>query len=329
MQNTSENGTFILQWHITHRCNLRCSHCYQDDYAAFQSNDAFESILGQYKMLLNSLGMKGCLNVTGGEPLTHPGLFSILDRAKEYGLETAVLTNGTLIGKREARRLKASGVDYVQVSLDGMRKTHDEIRGEGSFDQAMRGIRWLCSEGIFTTVSFTAQQRNVRDFPRLARHCRNVGVDKLWFDRVVIPDEDDHDGLSLNAKQSKDLFRKAAKLSRTTPTRCIRALQFLACEGAPVYRCTAASSLLALLANGDVMACRRIPLVLGNIRDQDLSSIYFTNPEAIAIREADSPAECATCTHVPYCGGGAKCIAYARTRDYTAPDPDCPLLNNL
>lgn len=327
MGNDPGNGAFILQWHITHRCNLRCAHCYQDDFSAFESGEAVETVLGQYLELLGKLGMKGCLNVTGGEPLTHPDLFSILTRAKDLGLETAILTNGTLIGRREARRLKSCGVDYAQVSLDGMRKTHDGIRGEGSFDSAMQGIRWLRAEGVFTTVSFTAQQANVKDFPKLARHCRDAGVGKLWFDRVVIPAKEGGDRLSLTASQSGNLFRKAARLSRTTPTRCIRALQFLECEGGPVYRCTAGERLLAVLANGDVMACRRLPIVLGNINDQSLASIYFTNPDAIALREGGVPAACSSCTHALSCGGGAKCIAYARMGDYTAADPDCPLLH--
>ena len=320
------NGTFILQWHITHRCNLRCAHCYQDDYTAFESGEAVQAVLGQFQELLDALGMRGYLNVTGGEPLAHPDLFSILMQAKDLGLRTAVLTNGTLIGRSKARHLKACGVEYVQVSLDGMRATHDSIRGDGNFDAAMRGIRWLRAENIFTTVSFTAQQRNVKDFAKLAKHCKNTGVDKLWFDRVVIPIEEDHERLSLTPEQSASLFRKAAKLSRTTPTRCIRALQFLECEGAPVYRCTAGEQLLAVLANGNVMPCRRLPIVLGNVHDQDLLSMYSSNPDAIALREGGVPAACSSCTHAASCGGGAKCIAYARTRDYTAADPDCPLL---
>ena len=294
---------------------------------AFETGDALDAVLGQYAALLDKLGMKGYLNVTGGEPLTHPELFPVLCRARDIGLVTAVLTNGTLIGRREARRLKACGVDYVQVSLDGMRETHDAIRGEGSFDAAMQGIRWLRSEDIFTTVSFTAQQANVKDFAKLAKLCRDADVGKLWFDRVVVPAGEDRGQLSLTARQCQGLFRKAARLSRTTPARCIRALQFLECEGAPVYSCTAGSRLLAVLANGDVMACRRLPIVLGNVREQDLASIYFTSPDAIALREGSAPAACSSCAHVSACGGGAKCIAYARTGNYSAADPDCPLLS--
>ena len=324
---TTGNGLFTLQWHITHRCNLRCTHCYQDDFTALESVDAMGRVVEQYVELLSRLGMRGFLNVTGGEPLVHPGLFTLLDRAKDAGLETAVLTNGTLIGKREARRLKACDVDYVQVSLDGIRKTHDSIRGSGSFDKAVQGIRHLRSEGIFTTVSFTAQRRNIGDFPKLARFCREADVNKLWFDRVVVPVEEDTDRLSVGARQYRALVRKAAKLARTTPATCIRALQFLECgPDAPVYRCTAGERLLAVLANGDVMPCRRLPMVLGNLRDESLASIYFQSEGAVALRESDVPAACSACPHAATCSGGAKCIAYARGEGFSAADPDCPLV---
>ena len=76
------DGWFTLQWHITHRCNLRCTHCYQDDYSAFESRDSLSEILDQYGSLLNALNMHGYLNITGGEPLTHPDLFWLLSEAR-------------------------------------------------------------------------------------------------------------------------------------------------------------------------------------------------------------------------------------------------------
>ena len=163
------NGVFTLQWHITHRCNLRCKHCYQDDYTAFESADALFDVLGQYETLLRENRFKGFLNITGGEPLTHPELFRLLEEAKKRGVTTAVLTNGTLIGRVEAMRLKACGVDYVQVSLDGTEKTHDAIRGKGSFARAVSGIHALLAQNIFTDVSFTAQRENKDELPALFR----------------------------------------------------------------------------------------------------------------------------------------------------------------
>ena len=320
-------GNFTLQWHITHRCNLRCTHCYQDDYTAFESGEALGGILRQYGELLKKYSFKGYLNITGGEPMTHPSLFWLLEEAAKMNIKTAVLTNGTMIGKREARMLKACGVYYVQVSLDGMEKAHDRIRGEGSFRRAVSGIQALRNAGIFTTVSFTAQRENLGELPRLARFCRDIGVNKLWYDRVVIPKSEDISRLSLTTKDFVKLSRRAARLNSKGMVSCARALQFIPCRQKDIYRCTAGDRLLTVLADGSVMACRRLPIVSGNVRERSLLDIYGNDPELIKLRSAGVPKECEECAYSKLCAGGAKCIAYAKSGRYDIPDPDCSFID--
>ena len=326
MENITYNGFFTLQWHITHRCNLRCSHCYQDDYSAFSSRKSLEAVLNQYSRLLEEYGFKGYLNITGGEPLAHPDLFWLLEEAGNRGITTAVLTNGTLIGRREAAELKRLDVDYVQVSLDGLRETHDKIRGEGSFDLAIRGIRELKAQGIYVTVAFTAQRENHKELGRLADFCNNLGADKLWFDRVVIPKDEDKNNLSLSSKEYSALCRKASRLNRQGKISCARALQFISCKEKNIYSCNAGSRLLAILADGTVMPCRRLPIEAGNVTQSELLTIYRESPELIKLRKSEIPEKCKPCKYAQSCRGGAKCIACAKSGRYDIPDPDCPLI---
>ena len=326
MENITYNGFFTLQWHITHRCNLRCSHCYQDDYSAFSSRKSLEAVLNQYSRLLEEYGFKGYLNITGGEPLAHPDLFWLLEEAGNRGITTAVLTNGTLIGRREAAELKRLDVDYVQVSLDGLRETHDKIRGEGSFDLAIRGIRELKAQGIYVTVAFTAQRENHKELGRLADFCNNLGADKLWFDRVVIPKNEDKNNLSLSSKEYSALCRKASRLNRQGKISCARALQFIPCKGKNIYSCNAGSRLLAILADGTVMPCRRLPIEVGNVTQSELLTIYRESPELIKLRKSEIPEKCKPCKYAQSCRGGSKCIACAKSGRYDIPDPDCPLI---
>lgn len=318
-------GDFTLQWHITHRCNLRCTHCYQDDYSSFEDRASLLKILDQYETLLKTYRLKGHLNITGGEPMTHPDLFWLLKEAAKRDLSTGVLTNGTLIGLREAKRLRACGVDYVQVSLDGTEKVHDAIRGEGSFRRAVNGIYALRAQGIFTSVSFTAQRENIKELPKLARYCRDIGASKLWFDRVIIPADEDVNHLSLTTEEFLRLSRKAARLSRRYRVSCVRALQFIPCKHQQVYHCSAGENLLIVLADGSVMACRRLPIVIGNVNESDLLTLHRDSPEMIALRSVGIPAGCRDCKYADRCAGGAKCVTYARTGRYDLPDPDCPL----
>ena len=318
-----EQRPFTLQWHITHRCNLRCAHCYQTDYSAFASPDALFNAAEDYAALLETTGRRGFVNLTGGEPMTHPALFDLTAWLREHGIPFALLTNGTLISKREAKQLKAQGVTYVQVSLDGMRRTHDRIRGEGSFDMAVQGLSCLLQAGIDATVSFTAQSENRKDLPRLARFCRDLGVRKLWFDRVVIPAAEDTEGLSLSPKEAAKLMKTASHLARRCPVSCQRALQFLYAGGAP-YQCRPGQDHLTLLADGTVLACRRLPLPLGKLPETSLVDIWQTSPLLNELKTHPAQEGCRGCPHENTCRGGAKCIAYAKTGDWRVTDPDCP-----
>lgn len=316
---------FTLQWHITHRCNLRCRHCYQEDYSAFESLTDAEIILQQYCILLKTYGCNGRLNITGGEPLTHPHLFDLLHAARSKGIKTGVLTNGTLIGTWEARKLKACGVDYVQVSLDGTEKVHDAIRGKGNFEKAVNGICALRSQGIFTSVSFTAQNNNCRELKKLAAFCDDIGADKLWFDRVIIPEEEDSEKLTLSADSFRKLCRTAARLNRKGKVFCGRALQFIPCSSKLVYHCSAGENLLVVLASGDVMPCRRLPLIIGNIRETDLLTLHQNSSVMKKLRAIGIPQGCMACSYASLCRGGSKCVAYAKTGRFDIPDPDCIL----
>ena len=316
---------FTLQWHITHRCNLRCQHCYQQDYSAFEDWTETQNILEQFCALLQAYGCQGRLNITGGEPLTHPHLFDLLRLARSRGIHTGVLTNGTLIGTWEARKLKACGVDYVQISLDGMEKVHDAIRGKGSFEKAVNGIYALRTQGIFTSISFTAQNNNRHELKKLAAFCDDIGVNKLWFDRVIIPAAEDHEQLTLSAENFQQLCRTAARLNKKGKVFCGRGLQFIPCRNKLIYHCSAGENLLIVLANGDVMPCRRIPLVIGNVRESDLLTLHQNAPVMQALRAAGIPQGCRSCTYADLCRGGSKCLAYAKTGRFDIPDPDCPL----
>lgn len=314
---------FTLQWHITHRCNLRCQHCYQEDYSAFESSETLNAILEQYCDLLKAYHCKGRLNITGGEPLTHPYLFELLRLAWSKGIKTGVLTNGTLIGEWEARKLKACHVDYVQVSLDGMKKIHDSIRGKGSFEKAINGIYALKSKGIFTSISFTAQNHNYQELRKLSSFCSYIGADKLWFDRVIIPAAEDNENLMLSAENFRKLCRTAAHLKGKVF--CGRALQFIPCKNKLIYHCSAGENLLVVLANGDVMPCRRIPLTIGNVKENTLLTLHRDSPVMHELRAVGIPQACSRCNYAGLCRGGSKCVSYAKTGRFDVPDPDCML----
>ena len=320
---TVYRGRHVLQWHITHRCNLRCSHCYQDDYARETSGEELFSALDAYERFVRGRALDAQINLTGGEPLAHPDFFALAREIRRRRMALGVLSNGTLIGDETAERLSDLDPLFVQISLDGTRAVHDAIRGAGSFERAMYGVDALKRRGVRVNVSFTAQSRNYRCLAPLALYCRAHRVDKLWFDRVVVPREEDAEGLSLTTEQFRALVKTAGRLSRLGLVDCGRSLQFLGAKNAEVYHCSAGGELLILLADGGLMPCRRLPYVIGNIHDGEMEDIVSRSEIMRSLADAPLPEGCRECEHAARCRGGAKCVTCAQTGDPFAKDVNC------
>ena len=322
-------GLFVLQWHITHRCNLHCVHCYQGDYAAEMKPDLLREGLEKYLALLHGRGLEGQVNLTGGEPLLHPEFWDLAQEIRRENLRLGVLTNGTLICEETARRLSKLRPCFVQVSLDGTREHHDIIRGAGAFDRALAGIDCLKRNGVRVHVSFTAQKRNYRDFPLLAKVCRKHRVDKLWWDRVV---SSDTQNLALSTEEFAAVSADAARCRRRyrrlhdkSMVSCGRALQFLAAGRPCRYRCGAGGDLLIYLADGSIMPCRRLPYVIGNIRDGGLEETIAASEIMRRLAKPYVPEGCENCRHSLTCRGGARCVTLAQTGRLNVRDVNCTL----
>ena len=129
----------VVVWNVTRRCNLKCVHCYAQATATAPEG---ELSLNQGLALLDDLKAFGVPVVlfSGGEPLMHPNLLTLVEHAVTLGMRAVISTNGTLIDRDMAGRLKHFGLSYVGISLDGMEATHDRFRGQaGAFAAAMAG----------------------------------------------------------------------------------------------------------------------------------------------------------------------------------------------
>ncbi len=327
----------LLQWHLTERCNLRCAHCYQESYQGRELAPAdWEAVLAQFVDLLHSAPTRipGHITVTGGEPFILTDFFALLERfaAHRRDFSFAVLTNGTLIDAAAARQLKALGVGFVQVSVEGTESTHERIRGAGSYRRAVTAIEQLVKAGVRTMISFTAHRDNYREFPAVAELGYRLKAARVWADRLIpqgqgaalsellmSPDET-HEFIRIMAEARKAAQRR---WFNHTEIAMHRALQFLEGGGLP-YRCTAGESLLTLQANGDLLPCRRMPIVVGNVLQMPLAELYQSSPLLRALRDRERiSVGCEACAFARLCRGGLRCLAYAVTGDPFHADPGC------
>lgn len=324
-----EKALHYLQWHITHTCNLRCAHCYQDNYTESMSGVELEKILQQYCEFLENRNLRGQINLTGGEPLLHPDFFTLAQKIRAKNLRLGILTNGTLIDEKMADRIAELHPVFVQISLDGTKEYHDQIRGEGNYCKSMLAVDLLKARGVKVLVSFTAQKSNYRTFAGLAKDCRRHHVDKLWWDRVVTQTKEEEEVLALSTRQFRTLVYQANLLSflyRRKGKSMIsnsRALQNACGLSGSNYICSAGHNLLIILANGDLMPCRRLPFVIGNVKDGSFRETIRNSTLMKELAVPRYPKGCIECKRFDRCRGGARCVTYGQTGELHRRDVNC------
>jgi len=168
-----------LELQVTRRCNLRCLHCYQGDPELLDlPTESLLRILEEFERLQ---GLR--LLVSGGEPMLHPDFWRWQEELPRFAFRSVLITNGVLITGENASRLR---FHEVQVSLDGLERAHDALRGRDSFVRVLRAIEALREAGIEVSVATMVTALNRDDFPRLEKLLLDLGVREWHVDVPVI-----------------------------------------------------------------------------------------------------------------------------------------------
>jgi radical SAM protein with 4Fe4S-binding SPASM domain len=182
---TWKNRRPIVVWNVSRRCNLSCIHCYSNS-----ANTDYQGELStrQAKAMILDLEAFGVpvLLFSGGEPLMRKDLFDLNAFAHEHNIRTVISTNGTLITKDMAAKIKDSAIDYVGISLDGIGARNDMFRGrEGAFKLALEGIRNLVAVKQKVGLRFTITKHNYPDIKDIFRLVEDEAIDRVCFYHLV------------------------------------------------------------------------------------------------------------------------------------------------
>ncbi|MDI6806504.1 MAG: radical SAM protein [Candidatus Aenigmarchaeota archaeon] len=169
---------FLIVWQFTNKCNLKCKHCYASAMSKSMPN---ELTTEEAKKLVDELAECGVVAIafSGGEPLIREDFFEVARYAKENDFYISVATNGILITPSIAKKLKDC-VNYVEVSLDGMKETHEKFRGiSGIFDRTIRGIKNCVKQGLDVCVAPTITKYNLKEIPNLLELAKELRVNRF------------------------------------------------------------------------------------------------------------------------------------------------------
>ncbi|MBQ6141317.1 MAG: radical SAM protein [Kiritimatiellae bacterium] len=324
----------LVAWEVTRRCNLKCRHC-----RASAGDCAVEGefSLDEAKAVVDDIASfaNPVLILTGGEPLMCEWVWDIIAYARERGMTPAVGTNGTLVDDEVARRLAASGVKRISVSLDfPTAGAHDEFRGvEGAFDAAVSGIAAARRAGVEVQVNTTVTRRNWRMLDEM--HDLAVRLDAQALHPFLLVPTGRGAGLSgeeLGAAEYEEALGWVCRRQRTSPLE-------LKPTDAPQYRriaiqqgvscasrgrgCLAGTGFAFISHVGGVQPCGYFDMTLGNVRETPFSRIWRESPVFADLRRPERlKGKCGVCEYKAVCGG-CRARALAVSGDYLAEEPNC------
>ncbi len=346
----------VVIWNLIRRCNLTCKHCYATsadiDFPGELDTEEVYAVMDDLKAFGVSV-----LILSGGEPLLRPDIFDISRRAKEMGFYVGLSSNGTLITEDNIAAIDAIGYDYVGVSLDGMRDTHDCFRRkQGAFDESMHGIR-LCREiGIKVGLRFTLTQDNAAELPELLQLMKDEQIDKFYLSHLNYAgrgnrnrDSDLHHQMTRNAmdlmfetcwRDVEDGIRREF-VTGNNDADGVYLLQW-AEKHIPQHIETLRKQLLRWGGNSSGINIANIDNLgtvhpdtmwwdysIGNVKQRPFSEIWqdTSDPLMAGLKSAQRPLEgrCAECQHLSICGGNSRTRAWQLTGNPWAEDPGCYL----
>jgi radical SAM protein with 4Fe4S-binding SPASM domain len=306
---------------ITTRCNIRCLHCYNFDRDEPRGAcDTPELSTAEILRVMDELRAAGCLflMLTGGEALSHPELFTFLDRARELSFAVQLLTNATMLRPGVAARLASyRNLQGVSVSLYGSSaEVHDGItQMPGSWRRTWEGIERLRRLGVAIRLKFVVMKQNAHEVAEMRADADARGYTYM-IDTAITSR---HDGSSTSLATRLDLPQLEA-LYRG-PLRDLAARGRRATTEAS-FPCNCARGNLGITATGDVQPCVSVPWKAGNVREQTIAEIWKTSPVFQQIRGltiADYE-KCGPCGHKDYCRRN-RGAAVTATGSYTGADP--------
>ena len=342
----------VVFWNLTYKCNLRCEHCYIN---AGPDADYPELSPGEVVRVAEEIAELGSPLVvfTGGEPLATEKLWLAAEHFARLGRPRMSLsTNGTLITREVAGRLRKLGFAYVGVSIDSLRpEAHDKFRGaRGAWARAVEGIANTVEAGIPAGVRFTLTSWNIGEAPGVVDFAADLGASRVSYyllDTVgrgvgalgSLPTREQLarflDEILVKAREYEGVVEillvrmnwagvYLADRIAQTPGEFRELLRLVEAQG------DCGRKTVSIYPDGTVRPCQFYDYVIvGDLRRQRLRDILTPeNPRLRPFLEVHRRLRGPRCSRCPFkevCGGGSRNRALAATGDFWGDDPTCIL----
>jgi radical SAM protein with 4Fe4S-binding SPASM domain len=317
-------------WESTLRCDLSCHHCGSRAGHAREGELSTAEALDLVRQMAE-LGVKE-VTLIGGEAYLREDWTEIARAVRAHGMECSITTGGRGFTPERARAARDAGVQAVSVSIDGLRDTHDAMRGlDGSFDAAMGAMRNLRDVGLRVLSNTHIHRANAAELEAIGDMLAGEGV-RAWLVQLTVAmgRAADRPEILLEPYQVLDVVPRLAALKERLRERGVTLMPgnnvgyFGPHESTlrPHMQdghcgsCGAGRVTLGLEANGDVKGCPSLPsadYVGGNVREHSLAAIWERSGALRFTRDRtvdDLHGFCRSCYYAEACLGGCTWTAH-------------------
>ncbi|MGL5912637.1 MAG: radical SAM/SPASM domain protein, ACGX system [Bacteroidales bacterium] len=333
---------FAFQWHITDSCDQRCQHCYIfSENAHFKLKEMswteIDSVFSNCLDMCEKANRIPYFYITGGDPILHSLFWDLLELFKSNKIHFSILGNPFHLTDEVCQRLKECGCERYQLSIDGLRETHDAMRKKGSFDTTLEKISVLKNAGIRCAIMTTVSGTNAHEMAEIIDTIVAHKADIFAFGRYCPTSTEK--STHLTPEQYKEVletcwqkFEQYKDCGTNFNLKDHLWTLFLyekgifqipeGLEDDVIYEgCNCANCHLTILPKGEVYACRRMESQVGDVFTQKLFDI-FTSDKMDYYRDYSAFEKCAKCELKRFCRG-CPAVAFGYTGNFYATDPQC------
>lgn len=339
--------TQAYQWHITDNCDQRCRHCY-----LFAEDARLKCVTTPWDQLIRTLDgitedstFRHAIPmpvISGGDPILHPDFWRFAGELHRRGLRWLILGNPFHLDKEVCRRLYQLGCFKYQLSLDGLQEYHDHMRKPGSYQATLEGAHLLEEAGIRAQFMATASRQNLEDILACMEVAVENNVSDFTFARYCAtspekaaqsyPSPEEYRSFLLRYyKKAMDYKAKKCRTRFRFKEHLFTLLKYELGEFQPteysrqhpdwIFDGCHLGQGVAILANGDLMACRRMESVIGNVKTGSIHDI-LSSDLCMEYRKISDIKKCRDCELLQWCRG-CRAVGFNATGDLQAEDPCC------
>ena len=331
---------YTISWNLTKRCNLNCSHCYLD--AEFRGGLRTDELNTEecFRVIdqIGEVNPNAFLILTGGEPLLRPDIYDIIKYAADRKFMVVLGTNGTLVNRANAEKIKAAGAHGVGISIDSMdAEKHNTFRGvDKAWESSMEAFDILNEVGVDFLIQMSVSDMNYKEIPEVVAFSEKIGAIAFNLYFLVCTGRGQGNTDISNAAYEealKTLYEQQMKYKGRLMinSKCAPQYKRVVYENDPdsVYTrtytggCPAGTHYSRISPEGNLTPCPFIEESVGSLKTNTFKDLWDNAPLMKQLRDRKKlEGKCGTCEFSSMCSG-CRARAFAETGNYMAEDPSC------